>query len=92
MEAIERFVDMKGQSASFGSGGWHAHLAHLAHLLEVSNPKFVVILGCFGLASNIVGLFLFHGMSFSFYCLSQEQCSPRYESRPCSLRVCQLWT
>ena len=52
----------------------------LARLLEVSNPKLVVILGCFGLASNIVGLFLFHGMSFSLYCLSQEQSSPRYES------------
>jgi hypothetical protein len=52
----------------------------LAHLLEVSNPKLVVILGCFGLASNIVGLFLFHGMLFSFYCLSQEQCSPRYDN------------
>ncbi|THX23288.1 cation efflux protein [Aureobasidium pullulans] len=27
---------------------------------EVSNPKFVLIVGCLGLASNIVGLFLFH--------------------------------
>lgn len=27
---------------------------------EVSSPKLVLIVGCFGLASNIVGLFLFH--------------------------------
>ena len=27
---------------------------------DVSNPKLVVIVGCFGLASNILGLFLFH--------------------------------
>ncbi|KAF2707611.1 zinc/cadmium resistance protein-like protein [Pleomassaria siparia CBS 279.74] len=27
---------------------------------EVSNPKLVLIVGCFGLASNILGLFLFH--------------------------------
>ena len=27
---------------------------------EVSNPKLVLIVGCFGLLSNIVGLFLFH--------------------------------
>ncbi|KAF2736612.1 cation efflux protein [Polyplosphaeria fusca] len=27
---------------------------------EVSNPKLVLIVGCLGLASNIVGLFLFH--------------------------------
>lgn len=27
---------------------------------EVTSPKLVVIVGCFGLASNIVGLFLFH--------------------------------
>src|SRR5436305_4236817 len=26
----------------------------------VSNPKLVLIVGCFGLASNILGLFLFH--------------------------------
>ncbi|KAF2789246.1 zinc/cadmium resistance protein-like protein [Melanomma pulvis-pyrius CBS 109.77] len=27
---------------------------------QVSNPKLVLIVGCFGLASNILGLFLFH--------------------------------
>ena len=27
---------------------------------EVSNPRLVLIVGCFGLASNILGLFLFH--------------------------------
>ncbi|KAG5648054.1 hypothetical protein DXG03_007089 [Asterophora parasitica] len=29
--------------------------------IEISNAKLVVIVGSFGLASNIVGLFLFHG-------------------------------
>src|ERR1700712_5676823 len=27
---------------------------------EVTNPKLVLIVGCFGLASNVLGLFLFH--------------------------------
>ncbi|KAF1946342.1 zinc homeostasis factor 1 [Clathrospora elynae] len=27
---------------------------------EVSHPKIILIVGCFGLASNIIGLFLFH--------------------------------
>lgn len=50
--------------------------------VEVSNPKLVVILGCFGLSSNIVGLFLFHGMSFSVYGLSQ---SASFSSLLCGL-------
>lgn len=33
---------------------------------EISNPKLVVIVGSFGLASNFVGLFLFHG---AYICL-----------------------
>lgn len=33
--------------------------------LGISNPKLVVIVGSLGLASNFVGLFLFHGM-FTF--------------------------
>ena len=28
---------------------------------DISNPRLIVIVGSFGLASNIVGLFLFHG-------------------------------
>ena len=32
---------------------------------EVSSPKLVLIVGCFGLASNIIGLFLFHDHSHS---------------------------
>jgi len=29
---------------------------------EISNPKIIVIVGGLGLLSNVVGLFLFHGM------------------------------
>jgi zinc transporter 1 len=33
---------------------------------EISNPKLIVIVGSLGLASNIIGLFLFHGeLSFA---------------------------
>jgi zinc transporter 1 len=28
---------------------------------EISNPKLVIIVGSLGLASNVIGLFLFHG-------------------------------
>jgi zinc transporter 1 len=31
---------------------------------EISSPKIIVIVGSLGLLSNIVGLFLFHGMRF----------------------------
>ncbi|KAF7370316.1 Cation efflux protein [Mycena sanguinolenta] len=34
---------------------------------EISNPKLVVIVGGFGLASNLVGLFLFHGEISGLY-------------------------
>jgi hypothetical protein len=33
----------------------------LIYTLDISNPKLVVIVGSLGLASDIVGLFLFHG-------------------------------
>ncbi|KAJ7625553.1 cation efflux protein [Roridomyces roridus] len=32
---------------------------------EISNPRLVVVVGCLGLASNVVGLFLFHEHSHS---------------------------
>jgi hypothetical protein len=35
---------------------------------EISNPKLVVIVGSLGLASNIIGLFLFHGK----HCTDEE--------------------
>jgi len=35
-------------------------IERLVNVTEVSNPKLVVIVGSLGLASNIVGLFLFH--------------------------------
>jgi Co/Zn/Cd efflux system component len=30
---------------------------------EISNPKLVIVVGSLGLASNVIGLFLFHGES-----------------------------
>lgn len=38
-------------------------ISSLLQSVEVSNPKLMVIVGSFGLLSNIVGLFLFHGKS-----------------------------
>lgn len=35
-------------------------LQRLIEVQEIQNPKLVLIVGCAGLASNIVGLFLFH--------------------------------
>ena len=54
----------------------------ICRYVEVSNPKLVVILGCFGLASNIVGLFLFHGTSFSVYQLSRSTMVPGRVTHP----------
>ena len=39
----------------------------LTVFLEISNAKLVVIVGSLGLASNIVGLFLFHGQMNCHY-------------------------
>ncbi|KIJ68367.1 hypothetical protein HYDPIDRAFT_82452 [Hydnomerulius pinastri MD-312] len=47
---------------------------------EISNPKLVVIVGSFGLASNIVGLFLFHEHSHS-----HEHSDSAPPSRPASV-------
>jgi solute carrier family 30 (zinc transporter), member 1 len=56
LEAIGRF---------FSTPGTYRYLlpalAYVNDFTEISNPKLVVIVGSFGLASNIVGLFLFHG-------------------------------
>ncbi|KAF9229360.1 cation efflux protein [Gyrodon lividus] len=48
---------------------------------EISNPQLVVIVGFFGLASNIVGLFLFHEHGHSH---SHEHKSSTPSSRPTS--------
>jgi solute carrier family 30 (zinc transporter), member 1 len=55
LEALERFFSTPGE--------WDLHIPRprLIKFVEVSNPKLVVIVGSLGLASNIVGLFLFHG-------------------------------
>lgn len=48
---------------------WSGDAPLNASLTEISNPKLVVIVGSLGLASNMVGLFLFHGMSSSYFIL-----------------------
>lgn len=57
MEALERFFSTPGENVS-----WTELHRKLTGLSEISNPKLVVIVGSFGLASNIFGLFLFHGV------------------------------
>lgn len=57
LEALERFFSTPGMLVS-----QHRHPGHaLTDSAEISSPKLVVIVGSLGLASNIVGLFLFHG-------------------------------
>lgn len=58
MEAIERFFSVPGIKNARSSAT--LCLMYIA-LAEVGNPKLVVIVGSFGLLSNIIGLFLFHG-------------------------------
>jgi hypothetical protein len=58
MEAIERFFSVIGTTATE-----NLDYELTVDFSEISNPKLVVIVGCFGLASNILGLFLFHGPS-----------------------------
>ena len=56
LEAIKRFFSVEGMSMS---------VVNLTESeTEVQNPMLVVIVGCLGLASNVVGLFLFHGKWF----------------------------
>lgn len=57
MEAIERFFEVPGKSIYSLPPAVELNPAKL----EITNPMLVVIVGCFGLASNILGLFLFHG-------------------------------
>ncbi|OBZ80002.1 Zinc homeostasis factor 1 [Grifola frondosa] len=58
LEAVERFFSTPGQY-------WCQHEIAIIEILihvviEISNPRLVVLVGSLGLASNIVGLFLFH--------------------------------
>lgn len=63
IHAIQRFIHIEGELAiSFGV----ARLARDVSLLmfdatEVSEPLLVVIIGCVGLATNLAGIFIFHG-------------------------------
>ena len=63
MEALERFFSTPGAFISLSPQARHSIRP------EISNPRLVVIVGSFGLASNIVGLFLFHGKE-SLMCLA----------------------
>lgn len=61
------FLHLPGSYRTFLQYAWyvlyfHIHCADLELSAEISNPKLVVIVGSLGLASNMVGLFLFHGM------------------------------
>ena len=43
-------------------------IAKYLSYLEISNAKLVVIVGSLGLASNFLGLFLFHGtIAYEFF-------------------------
>ncbi|KAJ7289119.1 cation efflux protein [Mycena rebaudengoi] len=48
---------------------------------EITNPRLVVIVGCLGLASNLVGLFLFHEHSHSH----SHSHGPKESSKPSSI-------
>jgi len=57
MEALERFFTTPGEfTCIYSRSGFSPSFP-----AEISNPRLIVIVGSFGLASNIVGLFLFHG-------------------------------
>ncbi|KAH9064222.1 cation efflux protein [Lactarius vividus] len=49
---------------------------------EVSNPKLVVMVGSFGLLSNIIGLFLFHGQTSSMVTATTIPTTPQSPPRP----------
>lgn len=58
LEAIGRFITVPGRRAVPIP---YSCPSVLLSLSEISSPKFVAIVGSFGLASNLVGLVLFHG-------------------------------
>ena len=57
LEAIQRFFDIHGSSNYQNIAFMKTDLSS-----EISNPRLIIIVGSFGLASNIFGLFLFHGL------------------------------
>jgi Co/Zn/Cd efflux system component len=58
LEALGRFFSTPGRLNLLATS---SDFTQLIYTTEITNPKLVVIVGSFGLASNIVGLFLFHG-------------------------------
>jgi hypothetical protein len=59
MEAVEKFIKAPGKHMKTCSRTLDFILLGIP---EVSNPIIVVIVGCLGLISNLVGLALFHGI------------------------------
>ena len=57
-------LDLKSELAPITSNSPRFCFRAVCCLAEVTNPMIVVIVGSFGLASNVVGLFLFHGLCF----------------------------
>ena len=64
LEAIQRFFDIRGLSDYQSIAFIKTDLS-----LEISNPRLIIIVGSLGLASNIFGLFLFHGLLIALYLL-----------------------
>jgi solute carrier family 30 (zinc transporter), member 1 len=62
LEAVQRLVSI--QSSSLKDYLYSRSILTSWFFLEIRDPKLVVIVGAFGLASNILGLFLFHGSYF----------------------------
>jgi Cation efflux family len=62
LEAIQRFFDIHGLSDYQNIAFMKTDLC-----LEISNPRLIIIVGSLGLASNIFGLFLFHGLLIALY-------------------------
>lgn len=80
------FLHCLGSSWPFLYFSWYVSLKpkyYSSHIVpEISNPKLVVIVGSLGLASNIVGLFLFHG----------KCAAPTILARHPSLKHCRTWS
>jgi zinc transporter 1 len=68
LEAVERFFSTPG--VLYNSLG----LIHTHWVTDISNPKLIVVVGSFGLISNLIGLSLFRGQSYVVAALPLADC------------------
>jgi zinc transporter 1 len=79
IHAIQRFIHIEGESRGGEIDLSRGSLTLMIESAEVSEPLLVVMIGCVGLATNVAGIFIFHGK----WAVNFDGSSPHVDNFPC---------